>query len=49
MKYGMSIIVRGAETGRETFDAMAEKAERTGVKELDLSGLGLETLPTAVS
>lgn len=26
-----------------------EKAERTGVKEFDLSGLGLETLPTSMS
>ncbi len=34
MKYGMSIIVRGDAAGPETFDAMAEKAEATGLDAL---------------
>ncbi|MDP6389658.1 MAG: LLM class F420-dependent oxidoreductase [Alphaproteobacteria bacterium] len=34
MKYGMSIIVRGQDAGRETFDAMAEKAEAVGLDTL---------------
>ena len=34
MKYGMSIITRGGDAGRETFEAMAEKAEATGLDAL---------------
>ncbi len=34
MKFGMSIIVRGDPAGAETFDAMAEKAEATGLDAL---------------
>jgi len=34
MKYGMSIIVRGDAAGPATFDAMAEKAEATGLDAL---------------
>lgn len=34
MKYGISIIVRGDGAGRETFDAMAEKAEEIGLDAL---------------
>lgn len=34
MKYGMSIIVRGNAAGREHFDAIAEKAEQTGLDAL---------------
>jgi probable F420-dependent oxidoreductase len=34
MKFGMSIIVRGPDCGRQTFEAMAAKAEETGLDTL---------------
>ena len=34
MKFGMSVIVRGPDCGRETFEAMAAKAEETGLDSL---------------
>ena len=37
MKFGMSIIVRGPDCGRETFEAMAAKAEETGLDALWVS------------